>query len=499
MRRLRVGGGRPQGRWFAILLIVAVFLSVSAVPSAFGADSVYWSNRLEGGISFARLDGSGGADVNTTGASLAGPFGTALDPAAGRVYWVNFEASRVSFANLDGTGGGDLNTGAVTANQPIGVAVDPRGGRIYWASPGQNKISFANLDGTGGGDLNTGAATVKEPAGVAVDPAAGRIYWSNGGANKISFAKLDGTGGGDLLTGTATVNGPFGVAVDPAAGRIYWANVNANKISFAKLDGSGGGDLATVGATVSSPEGVALDPAAGRIYWANTGGGIAFAALDGTGGANLSTAGAQTSFPVFPALLKSPGGTGAPVISGGANLGSSLSCSTGSWAADAVSEFLYRAPQSFAYQWSVNGADINGATQSSIVATAPGDYRCRVTAENHAGTASQTSDAHGVSASAPNPPPPLGPPSPAKPDTKLVKATIDAQEGEATFKFRSIGVSTEFQCTLLSKDRRKPRFTHCGSPKAYRHLAPGSFTFEVRAVGPGGADPSPVKKRFKIK
>jgi DNA-binding beta-propeller fold protein YncE len=493
-----VGRDRPRAH-FAILLIVAVLLPALAVPSAFGADSVYWSNRMEGGISFARLDGSGGADLNTTGATLGGPFGTALDPAAGRAYWVNFDTNKISFARLDGTGGGNLATGAATVSQPVGIAVDPRAGRIYWANPLANKISFANLDGSGGGDLTTGAATVNEPAGVAVDPAAGRIYWGNVGANKISFARLDGTGGGDLFTGAATVKSPFGVAVDPVAGRIYWANETGDKISFAKLDGSGGGDLATAGATVALPEGVALDPAAGRIYWANSGAGIAFAALDGTGGANLSTAGARTSFTVFPALLKSPVGTGAPAITGAANVGSSLSCSTGSWAADAVSEFLYRAPQSFAYQWSINGADIAGATQSSIAATAPGEYRCRVTAENHAGAASQMSAAYGVSASASSSPPPLGTSSPAKPNTKLAKATIDAQEGKATFKFRSVGVSTEFQCTLLSKHHRKPKFTRCKSPKAYKHLAPGSFTFEVRAVGPGGADPSPVKKQFRIK
>jgi len=29
-------------------------------------------------------------------------------------------------------------------------------------------------------------------------------------------------------------------------------------------------------------------------------------------------------------------------------------------------------------------------------------------------------------------------------------------------------------------------------------LKPGKYTFEVRAVGPGGPDPSPAKKKFKI-
>src|SRR6266540_732268 len=117
--------------------------------------------------------------------------------AADRVYWANGGNDTISFANLNGTGGGDLGTSGATASAPSGVAIDPAAGRIYWANSNANKISFANLDGSGGGgDLNTTGATVNGPEGVAIDPAAGRIYWANYGDNKISFADLDGSGGG---------------------------------------------------------------------------------------------------------------------------------------------------------------------------------------------------------------------------------------------------------------------------------------------------------------
>ncbi len=492
----RGAASQRRGRRFPAILIAAALLCLWGVPTALAADSVFWVNRLGIAISSANLDGTGGGDLATGAATVSGPFGTALDSASGRIYWPNFEANKISFANLDGTGGGDLATGAATVNEPVGVAVDPAAGRIYWADTGANKISFAKLDGTGGGDLATGAATVNEPFGVAVNPAAGRIYWANAAGNKISFAKLDGSGGGDLLTGSATVNEPTGVAVDPAAGRIYWANDLADKISFAKLDGTGGGDLATTGATVVGPQGIALDPAAGRVYWGNAGGNrISFAELDGTGGGDLNTPGAETNWSVFPALLKSPSATGAPVINGGTSVGSSLGCSTGSWAPDAVPEFLYRAPQGFAYQWSLDGADIAGATQSSITADVPGEYRCRVTAENHAGSASQTSAAQSVAVSVSSLPPPLNPPPP---NTKLAQARIDPKAGKATFKFKATGNSTGFQCALVAI-HRKPKFRRCASPKTYKHLKPGSFTFKVRAVGPGGPDSTPAKKKFKIK
>ena len=350
-------------------------------------------------ISFVNLDGSGGGDLATGGATVYGPDGLALDPAAGRIYWANVGAgaNKISFANLNGSGGGDLTITGATVSQPIGVAVDPEAGRIYWSSF-VDKISFANLDGSGGGDLTTTGAAVSDPQGVVLDPAARRIYWANAADDKISFANLDGSGGGDLTTPGATVHQPQGVALDLAAGRIYWANAAGGKLSFANLDGSGGGDLTITGATVSAPGGVALDLAAGRIYWTNRfPDKLSFANLDGSGGGDLTTLTATLDQPSFLALLERPSATGAPGVTGGSTTGSTLSCSQGSWAPDLVSALLYRSPQSFTFQWSLGGADIAGATQSSITASSPGDYSCQVTATNGAGSASQTSASHPVS------------------------------------------------------------------------------------------------------
>jgi DNA-binding beta-propeller fold protein YncE len=376
------------------------------VSTAAAADRVYWANA--GGspaskISFANLDGSGGGELGTGGAPPACcPFGTAIDAAAGRIYWGSDDVNGVSFANLDGSGGGgDLNSTGATPGDALGVAIDPAGGRIYWASGGgANKISYARLDGSGGGDLSTSGATVNGPRGVAIDPVGAKIYWTNNNG-KISFANLDGSVGGDLdTTGATPGSGLTGVAIDPVAGRIYWANDGANKISSTKLDGTGGGaDLNTSGATVATPFGVAIDPIAGLIYWANYNSDkISFAKLDGSGGGDLNTTGAGPAAPNFPVLLHTPRGAGDPAISGGSAPGSELACSQGSWAPDLLGSFLYRAPQTFAYQWSVDGADIAGATASSHSASVPGEYRCRVTASNQAGSSSQTSAPHAVAA-----------------------------------------------------------------------------------------------------
>ena len=182
------------------------------------------------------------------------------------------------------------------------------------------------------------------------------------------------------------------------------------------------------------------------------------------------------------ALLRAPSGTAAPQVAGGSTIGTVLTCSQGAWAPDVLASFYYRAPRSFAYQWTRNGADIAGATEASYTAPVKGDYRCRVTATNDAGSTSQTSDPHTV----------LGPPG-----TKLTHAKMNLTRHKARFKFEARGEASGFQCKLKHSHEPAP-LESCSSPKTYKHLEPGRYLFEVRAYGPHGSDPTPVEKRFTI-
>jgi hypothetical protein len=83
------------------------------------------------------------------------------------------------------------------------------------------------------------------------------------------------------------------------------------------------------------------------------------------------------------------------------------------------------------------------------------------------------------------------------PGTKLVKSTIDAKKHEASFRFEATGKATGFQCALAASPA-KPKFGGCRSPKSYRHLRPGKYTFEVRAVNGSLHDPTPATKKFTI-
>lgn len=100
-------------------------------------------------------------------------------------------------------------------------------------------------------------------------------------------------------------------------------------------------------------------------------------------------------------------------------------------------------------------------------------------------------------ATAPAPTPTPTPTPTPPPDTKLLKSKIDSKHGAARFKFKAVGQASGFQCALVKK-HKTPRFKPCTSPKSYKKLKPGKYTFKVRAVGPGGTDSTPATKNFVI-
>ncbi|MDE3069297.1 MAG: hypothetical protein KGJ43_01040 [Acidobacteriota bacterium] len=65
------------------------------------ASSIYWGTETEPTLAFANLDGSGGANIATPGATVNNITGVAIDAATGKVYWANHGANKISFANLD--------------------------------------------------------------------------------------------------------------------------------------------------------------------------------------------------------------------------------------------------------------------------------------------------------------------------------------------------------------------------------------------------------------
>jgi DNA-binding beta-propeller fold protein YncE len=365
---------------------------------------IFWAdfNGTTNRISYANLDNTGdGGDLDTTGATIVNPYGVAIDSAAGRIYWLNSsggDETRIAYANLDGTGGGGSidASGAPAGGDPTGLAIDRAAGRVYWGAATSDEIAYANLDGSGGGTLTTTGATVDGPTGFAVDRASGRLYWTNTDSNvhPIAYANLDGSGGGDLNTTGAVASGAWGLAI--SGGKVYWANQGNSTISHANLSGGGGAQLDTTGAPIVSPQGLAIDSSAGKIYWPNGNNTIAFANLSGGGGATLDTSGTSitpSGSPTSPVLLDKPSNSVPPSISGVPSAGHALTCGHGAWPDDLAAN-LYRAPESYDYQWLKDNVAISGETGSTY-SVQGGDtghvIKCRVTATNLGGSTNATS------------------------------------------------------------------------------------------------------------
>lgn len=386
-------------------LIALAFVALFALASrAQAAETVYWDNY--GGspdsVSFANIDGTGGGTLNTGSQVVNNPEGMAYDTVTNRLFVASAGGNEILAINLDGGGANSFTAPGAPIETPEGVAVDPATGTIYWENTkGEGSIAWAKLDGSAGGVLSTAGVTLSSPCcRIALDAAAGRIYFVNG--STIAYVNTNNTGGGELsLTGSTLVPGGEGLAVDDAAGRVYF--LHGSKIGYANTNGSGGGDVSLGSGVINGPWGLALDPSLNRLYWGNESNGketanaIGFVGTDGLGGGGISVATAPVESPQDPVILKSPTGTGAPAITRSPKLPAELTCSTGGWGADYPGSFVYQAPRSLAYQWTLNGA-VLGSGPNVITATAPGSYACTVTATNQTGSASQSSAAVKVKA-----------------------------------------------------------------------------------------------------
>jgi hypothetical protein len=392
-------------------LIALAFVAVLAFAArAQAAETIYWDNYSADPdtVGFADITGSGGGLLNLSGVEIEGPEGMAYDSATNRMFVASDSgggsAGQIVAINLDGGGASVFTAPGAVVDTPEGIALDPVTRTLYWINTtGTGSIGWAKLDGSAGGLLNTTGATLDNPyRGIAVDPSSGKVYWSNSGPEPevISFANGNNSGGGGSLdlTGAPAPVEITGLVTDHAGGRLYWLDNEGEDIGYASLGGGNGGEVALSGAPFNDPYGFAFDQSLGRFYWGNYGNGeersnaIGFANLAG-GGGGITPATTQANGLQDPVILKSPSGTGVPVIARDPSNPAVLTCSAGTWAPDFAGSFVYQTPRTIGYQWTLNGAAIAGATSGTLTATTPGAYACTVTATNQAGSASQTSGA----------------------------------------------------------------------------------------------------------
>ena len=345
------------------------------------------------GIYAAPVDGSAPA---TLVAQLPGGRrvrGFALDPAHDRIFAIDVDGFNLYVASLGtvSTPTAIVSGGTLLVN-PAGLSIDTSRGVVYWGTEGTGTNGvLAQAPVTGGGtEIATPGYPTKLVMGVAYAPGSDTLYWAQYATptSAIRWAKPDGSAAGTIDTTGATMQNPISVAVSRTRGRIYWGNFSM--VSSAALTGGDGTNLASA----LLPRGIAIDDAGGRLYWADDAVSIHTANLDGGAPTDITPAGLPAGgTPWGLSLLLPPVATGAPVISGSASPGHTLSCAAGTWAGDAPESFAFRAAGTTSLQWFRGGVAIDGATQPDYLAGVAGSYTCRSQAANAAGSTSSISDA----------------------------------------------------------------------------------------------------------
>lgn len=424
------------------------------------------------------VDGSGNVWVSTgSGATKVSPSGTELahvdypgvagcpaadggaDPTRYGAIAVSATSLYVSYRcgtgvqrfSLAGTPANAVTTPARARGVAFGVAQNGQPAKVYVASPDTAQVlvydeTLSSLLFTL--DVPTTGTSAARPAGVVVDrygqlavsdPASDHVLLFdtnnvNGPRSYSWYRTLGRTGAnaGDLLNPTALaqypVDGPlqdrrgdFFVA-DTGNGRVQRWNTSGYTYWAAPVGGSGGGGTPTptapvntarpvvggtptVGSTLTCSTGSwSGSPTTYSYGWNRNGAAISGATSSsyvvqaGDAGQGLScfvragNAAGQSDYATSDAVAvasgpAAPANTARPVVSGTAEQGQTLSCSTGSWSGS---------PTSYGRRWSRNGAPIAGATSTSYVVTAADVAQaltCTVTATGAGGSSSATSAA----------------------------------------------------------------------------------------------------------
>lgn len=375
-------------------MALAVLLALAFAPAAHAQDRIYWTETggPGGGLSFAGLDGSGGGTVAFPIPKTFAYWGLTIDSAARRFYWS--EENKIESMTFDGSDQRSFDSGGADKTKARELSIDPAGRRLIWTRESStNPIEIARLDGGGGGPLSVPGMKIGVPSGAVFDPVLQRLYWSDRTfllKLPFSYAALDGS-----AAGTIPLESPdqpaYGPVIDRSRGKIYW--VDDGEILVANLHGTQAGKFPTGLATVAEPEGMAIDEATGTLYWGNRKAhAISFAKVDGSAAGQVNIAGTLPGDTIQPVLLVAPRSTAAPLVTGAAAPGATLTCSAGEWAPDQPQANLFDAAASVAYRWTRDGAPIPGAEAATLTVPAAGaSYGCAVTASNFAGATTATS------------------------------------------------------------------------------------------------------------
>lgn len=455
----------------------------SVYATAANEDAVALFSRVPSTGSLTFVEFKGEADVPGI-AQFDGPVDVTVSPDGAYVY-ATAAASHtlVTFARNPGTGAltyHDLEAGATSGGDQ--VAVSPDGSTVYTTGV---RAYQRNLDGTltlidTVTDGVSGADGLASPTDVVVSPDGENVYVT-AGIGDYAVTTLDRAPDGTIAFNETIKDdayfgplqflaAPGGLDISDDGANVYVTSTDDDALNVFTRDPSDGDltlleverdglgsptadGLNDVGSIDVAPEGrsvyvtsTVLDDSVATFDRNPSTGALSYVELDSRSfpsGVAVSPdsrhvyVASEASYAVstFSRELLAPSNTGSPSVSGNAVVGSTLSCSLGTWNG-------VPAP-TLTREWLRNGTPIalqTGSTYTTVQADVGANVACKVTATNSAGSANDTSNAIAVSE-----------PPPAPPTPPTFKQTVNAEpvSGSVTYQCPGGPVKVLDQAILL--------------------------------------------------
>jgi YVTN family beta-propeller protein len=474
-------------------------IPMSPVAIAISPDASHAFTANGGAQSVSVIDTAPNSAVAVSNPSLTSPGSIAASPDGSQLYVGNVGGTSVVVLNA-GTSQVPFPPVISVGSEPLGIAFTPDGRFAYVANQASGTVSV----------INTSSQTVtttipafdlpNAPCALSITPDGAKIVVI-GGCGSVSSG---GIGIIDTATNTATTiagdTHPYeaeAMAPDGTKAYVYdrmTGNIQVVDPRSGTIDGT---PLVTGQGGI---EGLAVSPD-GRSLFATRSGSSSVSRIDTTTTMNnitpISISGSPTT-PWADAITPDQAPHAAfSVTSGAPGAASGFDAS-----ATVTSD---EGPTTYAWSFG-DGSSATTATPSTThVYSKPGAFTAtlRVTDDQGCSTAlvytGQTASCNG-GPSAQTAHQVTITKAPTPPNTRITKSKINREKRRARFKFKAIGQAAGLQCELKRKHaHRKAKFKGCKSPKAYKHLRKGAYTFAARAFNSAGGDPSPAKKRFRLK
>ena len=163
--------------------------NASAVDYHYVRDEVYWSDTTKQTIMRSSFLGSSQKQNVLIDNDLGQVEGIAIDWVKNKLYWSDRKNGNITLAGLDGQ---DREVVLSGLGDPVSIALDPLNDKLYYSVWGSGAhIGQSALNGSNPTSL---VGAVSRPTGLSIDFVKKRLYWADVTTKQIEYASLSGTG-----------------------------------------------------------------------------------------------------------------------------------------------------------------------------------------------------------------------------------------------------------------------------------------------------------------